>query len=123
MRSPSSFNIGTDLAAQGIPILDVSGIERRSQVPKELLDILYFLHCPYSPEAVKAALTVLQERKRIAVQNLDRLAAQPEVFLYPGPLDPPAEEPVLKARHYCQRLLKARLELSLFPLITYCLRN
>lgn len=120
LRSPSSFNIDTDLAAQGIPILDVSGIERRSQVPKELLDILYFLHCPYSPEAVKAALTVLQERKRIPPQNLDRLAAQPEVFLYPGPLDPPAEEPVLKARHYCQRLLKARLELSLFPLITYC---
>ncbi|WKT81331.1 ATP-dependent helicase [Thermosynechococcus sp. PP45] len=120
LRSPASFSINTDLAAQGIPILDVSGIERRSQVPKELLDILYFLHCPYSPEAVKAALTVLQERKRISVQNLDRLAAQPEVFLYPGPLDPPAEEPVLKARHYCQRLLKARLELSLFPLITYC---
>ncbi|HIK24395.1 MAG TPA: ATP-dependent helicase, partial [Thermosynechococcus sp. M46_R2017_013] len=120
LRSPSSFNIGTDLAAQGIPILDVSGIERRSQIPKELLDILYFLHCPYSPEAVKAALTVLQERKRIAVQNLDRLAAQPEVFLYPGPLDPPAEEPEFKARQYCQRLLKARLELSLFPLITYC---
>ncbi|HIK35257.1 MULTISPECIES: ATP-dependent helicase [unclassified Thermosynechococcus] len=120
LRSPASFNIDTDLTAQGIPILDVSGLERRSQVPKELLDILYFLHCPYSPEAVKAALTVLQERKRISVQNLDRLAAQPEVFLYPGPLDPPAEEPVLKARHYCQHLLKARLELSLFPLITYC---
>ncbi|MFN4270555.1 MAG: ATP-dependent helicase [Thermosynechococcus sp.] len=120
LRSPASFRIDTDLAAQGVPILDVSGIERQSQVPKELLDILYFLHHPYSPEAVKAALTVLQERKRIPPQNLDRLAAQPEVFLYPGPLDPPAEEPVLKARHLCQRLLKARLELSLFPLITYC---
>ncbi|MFN3678344.1 ATP-dependent helicase [Thermosynechococcus sp.] len=120
LRSPASFNIDTDLAAQGVAILDVSGIERRSQVPKELLDVVNFLHHPYSPEAVKAALTVLQERKRIPPQNLDRLAAQPEVFLYPGPLDPPAEEPVLKARHLCQRLLKARLELSLFPLITYC---
>ncbi|URR36025.1 ATP-dependent helicase [Thermosynechococcus sp. HN-54] len=120
LRSPADFNNIVDLGAQGIPILDVSGIEQRSQVPRELLDILYFLHCPYSPEAVKAALSVLQERKRIPPQNLDRLAAQPEVFLYPGPLDPPAEEPVLKARHYCHRLLKARLELSLFPLITYC---
>ncbi|HIK22334.1 MAG TPA: ATP-dependent helicase [Thermosynechococcus sp. M3746_W2019_013] len=120
LRSPTDFNLDIDLCAQGIPLLDVAGIERRSQVPKELLDILYFLHCPYSPAAVKAALTVLQERKRIPPQNLDRLAAQPEVFLYPGPLDPPAEEPVLKARQHCQRLLKARLELSLFPLITYC---
>ncbi|XFA72445.1 ATP-dependent helicase [Thermosynechococcaceae cyanobacterium Okahandja] len=120
LRSPAEFGLKEDLRSLGLTILDVAGVERRSHVPRELFEILEFLYCPYSPDRVKAALTVLVERGIIPAQNLDRLAVQPEVFLYPGPLDAPASPDVLQARQCCHDLLRARLQLSLFPLMTYC---
>ncbi|WP_227517611.1 ATP-dependent helicase [Parathermosynechococcus lividus] len=120
LRSPADFGLNHNLPSLGITIFDVAGVERRSHVPEELFHILQFLYCPYSPDRVKNALTVLVERGVVPPQNLDRLAAQPEVFLYPGPLDPPATAEAVQAQHFCHGLLQARLQLSLFPLIAYC---
>ncbi len=119
LAHPTDFNLEPVLPPQ-INVLDVAGEEQRSHVPAELFHLLQFLHCPYSPDRVKAALTVLVDRGVIPHQNLDRLAAQPEVFLYPGPLDAPSPPEVEQARQCCHELLQARLELSLFPLIAYC---
>lgn len=40
-------------------------------------------------------------------------------MLYPGPLDPIQSEPVLQARRYCTSLLRARLELPPYQLISF----
>lgn len=105
-------------------IYDVGQRERQSQIPREILALLRFIHRPQSPDYVKSALEVLAKRQLIAVQDLDALACQPEQFLYPGPLDTPlVNNPQMldieKARHYGCNLLKARLQLPPYHLISF----
>ncbi|MEL6224747.1 MAG: ATP-dependent helicase, partial [Cyanobacteria bacterium J06627_8] len=108
-----------DLNALGIEIYDVGQRDRRSHIPAELLPMLQFLNRPHSPDNLKAALKVLMQRKLIPTQDLNELAAYPEQFLYPGPLDPPQVSFVGEARRYCANLLKARTELPHYQLIPF----
>jgi len=80
--------------------------------------MLQFLDRPHSPIA-KATLEVLVQRQLILTQDLNALASLPEQFLYPGPLDSPQPEPVLKARYLCRSLLRARMELPQYQLISF----
>ncbi len=102
-----------------IVLYEVSESDRRSHVPAEILAMLQFLDRPHSPDYLKAALEVLVQRQVIPTQDLNALASVPEQFLYPGPLDPPQPEQVLKARHLCRSLLRARMELPQYHLPTF----
>ncbi|WP_448570220.1 3'-5' exonuclease, partial [Trichothermofontia sp.] len=103
----------------GIEIYEVGEQDRHSHVPGEMLALLQFLDRPHSPDRLKAALSVLVARQRIPAQDLDALASLPEQFLYPTPLDPPQPEPVQRARRYGVSLLRARLELPSYQLISF----
>ncbi len=102
-----------------ITLYEVSESDRRSHVPTEILAMLQFLDRPHSPDYLKAALEVLVQRQLFPTQDLNALASVPEQFLYPGPLDPPQSEPLLKARHLCRSLLRARMELPQYQLISF----
>ncbi len=102
-----------------IELYEVSESDRRSHVPAEILAMLQLLDRPHSPDCLKAALEVLVQRQLIPTQDLNALVGLPEQFLYPGPLDPPQPEPVLKARHLCRSLLRARMELPQYQLISF----
>ncbi len=102
-----------------ISVYDVSASDRRSHVPAEILALLQFLDRPHSPDYLKATLEVLVQRQLIPTQDLNALASLPEKFLYPGPLEPPQPEPELKARHLCRSLLRARMELPQYHLISF----
>jgi DNA helicase II / ATP-dependent DNA helicase PcrA len=102
-----------------LPIYEVAESDRHSHVPAEILSILQFLDRPHSPDYLKSALEVLVKRKLIDQQDLNALASLPEQFLYPGPLDPPQTESVLKARRFCCSLLRARMELPQYQLISF----
>jgi len=102
-----------------ITLYEVSESDRRSHVPTEILAMLQFLDRPHSPDYLKAALEVLVQRQLVPTQDLNALASVPEQFLYPGPLDPPQSEPLLKARHLCRSLLRARMELPQYQLISF----
>lgn len=102
-----------------ITLYEVSESDRRSHVPSEILAMLQFLDRPHSPDYLKAALEVLVQRQLVPTQDLNALASVPEQFLYPGPLDPPQPEPVLKARYLCRSLLRARMELPQYQLISF----
>jgi len=102
-----------------ISLYDVSASDRRSHVPAEVLALLQFLDRPHSADYLKATLEVLVQRQLIPTQDLNALASLPEKFLYPGPLDPPQLEPVLAARHLCCSLLRARMELPQYQLISF----
>ncbi|HLP91594.1 MAG TPA: ATP-dependent helicase [Nostocaceae cyanobacterium] len=102
-----------------IKLYDVGEKERRSHVPQEILSLLQFCDRPHSPDYLKAALDVLVERQLIPTQDLNALASLPEEFLYPGPLTPTQSETVQKAAHLCRSLLRARLELPLYQLISF----
>jgi len=102
-----------------IELYDVSASDRRSHVPAEILALLQFLDRPHSPDYLKASLEVLVQRQLISTQDLNALAGVPENFLYPGPLEPPQSEPVLLARHLCRSLLRARMELPQYQLISF----
>lgn len=102
-----------------IVLYEVSESDRRSHVPAEILVMLQFLDRPHSPDYLKAVLEVLVQRQLIPTQDLNALASVPEQFLYPGPLAPPQPEPVLKARHLCRSLLRARMELPQYQLPTF----
>lgn len=104
---------------ENLLVYEVGQRDRQSHVPAELLTLLQFIHRPHSPDYLKAALTTLVERKLIPTQDLNALVSLPEQFLYPGPLDPPALEPVVQARRYCTSLLHARLELPPYQLIPF----
>jgi DNA helicase II / ATP-dependent DNA helicase PcrA len=117
LRNPESSAI--DLTAMGIEIYDVGERDRHSHVPAEILTMLQFLDRPHSPDFLKAALRVLSDRQLIPPQDLNRLVSLPEQFLYPSPLDPPQPDPVLRARRYCAGLLRARLELPHYQLISF----
>jgi len=116
---PEAYELGVDLSQLGIEIYDVGERDRHSHVPAEVLALLQFLDRPHSPDNLKAALRVLVDRQLIPTQDLNQLSSQPEQFLYPGPLDAAQLESVLKARRYCNSLLRARLELPQYQLIPF----
>lgn len=107
----------------GIEVYDVQGSDRHSHVPAEILTLLQFLDRPHSPGYLKAALEVLVLRQLIPTQDLNALATFPEQFLYPGPLDAPQKPIVQQARQYCNNLLRARLELPHYQLISFLAIN
>ncbi len=102
-----------------ITLYDVGERDRRSHIPQEILALLQFCDRPHSPDYLKAALEVLVERQLIPTQDLNALASLPEEFLYPGPLASPQLETVQKASHLCRSLLRARLELPMYQLISF----
>jgi DNA helicase-2/ATP-dependent DNA helicase PcrA len=102
-----------------ILVYEVSESDRHSQVPAEVLALLQFLDRPHSPDYLKAALEVLVQRQLIQPQDLNALATIPEQFLYPSPLDPPQPEPAQKASYLCRSLLRARMELPPYQLISF----
>ena len=112
--------LGFDFEASGIEIYDVGARDRKTHIPREMLDLLQFIERPHSPDNIKAALRVLVSRQLIPTQDLNPLATNPEQFLYPGPLDtPPQTQPAQQARRYCAALLRARLELPAYHLIPF----
>ena len=117
LRYPDRY--GLDVSLPNIEIYDVGQDDRHSHIPSEMLALLQFLDRPHSPDAVKAALQVLVDRHLIPPQDLNSLATQPEQFLYPGPLDPPQPDSMQQARRYCTSLLRARLELPQYQLISF----
>jgi DNA helicase-2/ATP-dependent DNA helicase PcrA len=102
-----------------IALYDVAAHDRHSHVPEEILVLLQFCDRPHSPDYLKAALTVLVQRQLIETQDLNALASLPEEFLYPGPLAAPQPEPVENAARLCRSLLRARLELPLYQIISF----
>ncbi|MFW9260436.1 ATP-dependent helicase [Nostoc sp. CALU 546] len=102
-----------------ITLYDVGERDRRSHVPQEILALLQFCDRPHSPDYLKAALEALVQRQLIPTQDLNALASLPEEFLYPSPLAAPQSETVQKAARLCRNLLRARLELPLYQLISF----
>ncbi|GAB4290796.1 MAG: ATP-dependent helicase [Oscillatoriaceae cyanobacterium] len=123
LANPESYNIKVNLAQQGIEVYEVAAGDRRSEVPAELLAILQFLHRPHSPDYLKAALRVLIDRSLISSIDTNALAAAPEQFLYPSPLEPKQSETVNQARQFCINLLQGRLEVPLYQLISFLAFN
>ncbi|MBW4465681.1 MAG: ATP-dependent helicase [Pegethrix bostrychoides GSE-TBD4-15B] len=119
LRHPEQQGISVNLAEMGIAIYDVGEQDRHSHVPSEMLTLLQFLDRPHSPDYLKAALQLLQDRQLIPAQDFTQLVSSPEQFLYPSPLDPPLNEPQIQARRYCTGLLKARVELPHYQLIPF----
>ncbi|HBE18914.1 MAG TPA: DNA helicase UvrD [Cyanobacteria bacterium UBA11149] len=103
----------------GIKVYDVGSSDRHSHVPGEILALLQFLDRPHSPDYLKTALEVLVKRQLIPTQDLNALATYPEQFLYPGPLDPPQTPYIRQAAQYCRSLLKAKIELPHYHLISF----
>jgi DNA helicase II / ATP-dependent DNA helicase PcrA len=103
----------------GIKIYEVGESERYSQIPAEILKLLQFIARPHSPDNLKAALEVLQQRSLIPTQDLNALATSPEQFLYPTLLQPDQKPQVEQARRYCVNLLRARIELPHYQLIPF----
>jgi DNA helicase II / ATP-dependent DNA helicase PcrA len=102
-----------------IRVYEVSESDRFSKIPQEILKLLQFIDRPHSPDNLKAALEILEQRDLIPAQDLNALATYPEQFLYPGPLDSLQKPPVEQARRYCCNLLRARLELPHYQLIPF----
>ncbi|MFM2063730.1 MAG: hypothetical protein RLZZ507_3401 [Cyanobacteriota bacterium] len=102
-----------------IKLYDVGERERRSHVPQEILSLLQFCDRPHSPDYLKATLEVLVQRQLIPTQDINTLASLPEEFLYPGPLATPQTETVQKAAHLCRSLLRARVELPTYQIISF----
>ncbi|MBD0333933.1 MAG: ATP-dependent helicase [Cyanobacteria bacterium Co-bin13] len=118
LRNPAV--LGVDLAQAGVRLYDVGERDRQTQVPEEMLALMRFIERPHSPDALKGALRVLVDRRRIPTQDLNALANAPEQFLYPGPLDtPPDTEAARQARRLCAGLLRSRLELPPYHLIPF----
>jgi DNA helicase-2/ATP-dependent DNA helicase PcrA len=103
----------------GIRVYDVGEAERQSKIPEEILKLLQFLDRPHSPQYLKAALEILEQREQIATQDLNALATIPEQFLYPTPLENSQKPHVENAKKYCRKLLRARLELPHYQLIPF----
>jgi DNA helicase-2/ATP-dependent DNA helicase PcrA len=111
--------LGDLLQDQKIKIYEVGEMERFSKIPEEILKLLRFIDRPHSPEHLKNALEILQNRGLIPAQDLNILATYPEQFLYPSLLEPEAKQPVLIARNYCCELLNARIKLAHYQLIIF----
>jgi DNA helicase II / ATP-dependent DNA helicase PcrA len=119
LTHPQEHGLEVDLNEYGITVYDVGGRDRRSHIPAEMLALLQWIDRPHSPDYLKAALSVLLDRRLIPSQDLNALASLPEQFLYPGPLDPSLAEPVRQAQHFCRGLLRARLELPPYQLMLF----
>ncbi len=119
LAEPQKFGLPVDLAGLGIQVYDTGSTARRSHVPAELLNILLFLHRPHSPGYFKAALEIFTARQLIVHQDWNRWASQPELLLFPSPIDPAPTPDELAAQHLCHTLLQARQNLALYPLIAY----
>ncbi|MGL5063982.1 MAG: ATP-dependent helicase [Microcoleus sp.] len=119
LNNPEKHGLKFNLKALGIDVYDVGERDRHSQVPWEILTLLQFLDRPHSPDYLKAALKILSDRQLIPKQDYNALAATPEQFLYPGPLDPKQSDPVRKCRYFCTSLLQARLELPPYQIISF----
>ncbi|MGB0564812.1 MAG: 3'-5' exonuclease, partial [Spirulinaceae cyanobacterium] len=102
-----------------IAVYEVGETERQAQIPLEMLALLKFLDRPHSPQNLKGALKVLMGRGKIPTQDGDAIAANPEQFLYPTPLDPLPKAIVRQARMVCNQLLNAKLELPTYNLISF----
>ncbi|MGF1487202.1 MAG: ATP-dependent helicase [Prochloraceae cyanobacterium] len=102
-----------------IKIYEVGEIERHSHIPAEILKILKFLDRPHSPEYLKNALEILQNRGLISTQDLNALATCCEEFLYPSPLSEPQKPQIEQASRFCCQLLRSRIELPQYQLITF----
>lgn len=102
-----------------IRVYEVSEVERSSLIPLEMLKILLFLDRPHSPDNLKSALEILEQRGLIPAQDFNALATYPEQFLYPGPLEPPQKPQVEQARRYCCNLLRSKIELPHYYLISF----
>ncbi|MEO0351423.1 MAG: ATP-dependent helicase [Cyanobacteria bacterium P01_A01_bin.15] len=113
--------LGFDFVAEtGLAIYDVGSRDRNTQIPLEMLRLLQFIERPHSADYLKGALRVLVDRQRIPTQDLNPLAANPEQFLYPGPLHPTlTTEAARRACHYCTSLLRARFDLPPYHLIPF----
>jgi DNA helicase II / ATP-dependent DNA helicase PcrA len=93
--------------------------DRTSKIPGEILTLFQFMTHPHSPEYLKAALKVLLTRQLIDAQDLDALAVSPEQFLYPTILDIPQSPIAIRARDFCCELLRSRLTIPHYQLISY----
>lgn len=102
-----------------IGVYEVSQSNRSSQIPSEILNLLQFLDRPHSSEYIKSALEVLTKRNLIPKQDLNALATYPEQFLYPSPLEARESPAKQKAAQYCRSLLKARIGLPSYQLISF----
>ncbi|BAU14203.1 UvrD/REP helicase [Leptolyngbya sp. NIES-3755] len=102
-----------------LSVFEVGMRDRQSHIPAEMLSLLQFLDRPHSPDNLKAALSVFVDRRIIPNQDLNALITFPEQFLYPAPLDPPQDPQVQQASRFCTSLLRARLELPLYQLISF----
>jgi DNA helicase-2/ATP-dependent DNA helicase PcrA len=97
----------------------INDVNNYAYIPQQILSILQFIDCPHSREYLKNALETLQDKALIEAQDLNALSICPEKFLYPSAIEPPQSEQVKKAKHYCLKLLKSRLELPHYRLITF----
>ncbi len=102
-----------------IKLFEAGAGDRTSKIPGEILTLFQFITRPHSPEYLKAALKVLLERKLIEAQDLDALAVYPEQFLYPNILELPQPIAMQRAREICCDLLRSRLTLPHYQLISY----
>ncbi len=99
-----------------IRVYEVNEAQRHSQIPEEILALLYFLERPHSPDKLKKALLVLAQRQLIPPEDFNALTTYPEEFLYPTPLTP-IQSPSIA--HLCRSLLKAKLELPEYQLLPF----
>ncbi|MEO0947101.1 MAG: DEAD/DEAH box helicase [Cyanobacteria bacterium J06641_5] len=104
---------------RNIQIYEASTGDRQLQIPTEIYQLLKFLDRPHSPACLQAALEVLIRRGAIATLDPSHLAANPEHFLYPGPLELQPTQSVQKASRFCRSLLRACLELPHYHLIAF----
>lgn len=102
-----------------IILYDAGERDRHSHVPEEILALLQFCDRPHSPDNLKSALAVMVQRQLIPTQDLNALVIQPEDFLYPTPLSPTLPEPARIAARICRSLLRARMELPIYQLISF----
>ncbi|MCX5965299.1 MAG: ATP-dependent helicase [Cyanobacteria bacterium] len=103
----------------GLNLFEVGEEERRSHIPAEMLALLQFCDRPHSPDLLKAALIILLTHKRIPPQDLNVIVTAPEQFLYPSAIDPPLSHEAQLASRVCRSLLKSRIELPLYQLISF----
>ena len=103
----------------GLNLFEVEEEERRSHIPAEMLALLQFCDRPHSPDLLKAALIILLTHKRIPTQDLNVIVTAPEQFLYPSAIDPQLSHEAQLASRVCRSLLKSRIELPLYQLISF----
>lgn len=116
----TSERTGVALEKLGVRLFDVGDRDRQSHIPREMLALLQFIERPHSPDYFKGALKILVDRQRLPPQDLNALVHQPEVFLYPGPLDDlPATTVARQAQELCSKILRSRLALPPYHLIPF----